>query len=133
MYFLCIEIVDKLLVLLFLYVCTDDVLETFLSEYRKNKKTRQTSHSELQPSTHPISDGEKRNVSEKGVSDTVGGIPEYFSVPEYFSIPELPIGKELVFNILTTWGDKYYVGLTGIEVFTASGEPAVITEVFTFT
>ncbi len=48
-----------------------------------------------------------------------------------FSIPELPIGKVLVFNILTTWGDKYYVGLTGIEVFTASGEPAVITEVLT--
>lgn len=43
-----------------------------------------------------------------------------------FSIPELPIGRELVINILSTWGDRFYVGLTGIEVFTASGEQAKI-------
>ena len=46
-----------------------------------------------------------------------------------FPIPELPTGCELVINILTTWGDRYYVGLTGIEVFTASGEKAQIAEV----
>ena len=46
-----------------------------------------------------------------------------------FSIPELPIGRELVLNILTTWGDRFYVGLTGIEIYTASGEPAKIAQV----
>ena len=32
-------------------------------------------------------------------------------------------------NILSTWGDRFYVGLTGIEVFTASGEMADIVQV----
>ena len=46
-----------------------------------------------------------------------------------FCTPELPRGKHLQLNILTTWGDRYYVGLTGIEVFTDTGEKAVIEEV----
>ncbi|WAQ97417.1 KATIP-like protein [Mya arenaria] len=36
---------------------------------------------------------------------------------EDFVIPELPYGRELVINIRSTWGDKHYVGFTGIEVF----------------
>lgn len=47
----------------------------------------------------------------------------------WFSIPELPIGRELVINILSTWGDRFYVGLTGIEIYTASGEQANIKHV----
>ena len=35
-----------------------------------------------------------------------------------FWIPKIPIGKNLVFSIHPTWGDKHYVGLTGIEVLT---------------
>ena len=46
-----------------------------------------------------------------------------------FCTPELPRGKHLRLNILSTWGDKHYVGLTGIEVFTDTGEKAVIKEV----
>ncbi|CAH1795086.1 unnamed protein product [Owenia fusiformis] len=38
-------------------------------------------------------------------------------------IPELPTGRELVINILTTWGDRHYVGLNGIDIFSKSGEP----------
>jgi len=41
-------------------------------------------------------------------------------------IPELPCGQDLVVSILSTWGDKHYVGLNGIEVFTSTGEPAPI-------
>lgn len=44
-------------------------------------------------------------------------------------IPELPYGKELVINIKTTWGDKHYVGLTGVEVFSSTGESMTITKV----
>lgn len=48
---------------------------------------------------------------------------------DQFDIPILPEGQQLVLNLLTTWGDQYYVGLTGIEMFTASGERASVREV----
>ncbi len=102
-------------------------METFLAEYRK-KKYRQTSHVETQQqsSTLPTVSRGSGHSAEKSSPEAITA-----ASVDNFSIPELPIGKVLVFNILTTWGDKYYVGLTGIEVFTASGEPAVITEVLT--
>eukprot|EP01022_Parablepharisma_sp_SALTPOND_P020436 TRINITY_DN372_c0_g1_i1.p1 TRINITY_DN372_c0_g1~~TRINITY_DN372_c0_g1_i1.p1 ORF type:complete len:1264 (-),score=175.40 TRINITY_DN372_c0_g1_i1:6620-10411(-) len=40
-----------------------------------------------------------------------------------FTIPELPKGKVLTFDILSTWQDPHYVGLAGIEIFTAEGIP----------
>jgi len=77
-----------------------------------------------QPSPRSVAHVDGKPTAEKtGIAEGV------MNIPEDFYIPELPLGKELVLNILATWGDKYYVGLTGIEVFTASGEPAVISEV----
>lgn len=40
-----------------------------------------------------------------------------------FAIPELPRGRRLTLNIRSTWGDRYYVGLTGIEIFSETGRP----------
>lgn len=47
-----------------------------------------------------------------------------------FIIPELPSGDALVVDILSTWGDKHYVGLNGIEIFSNTGEPAKIKKIY---
>ncbi|XP_063223456.1 katanin-interacting protein-like isoform X2 [Bacillus rossius redtenbacheri] len=46
-----------------------------------------------------------------------------------FIIPELPLGRLLVLNIKSTWGDRHYLGLNGIEVFSSTGEPAPISTI----
>lgn len=44
-------------------------------------------------------------------------------------IPTLPKGRLLTINIRSTWGDRHYVGLNGIEVFTEYGKPAEVQQV----
>ncbi|KFQ27792.1 Uncharacterized protein KIAA0556, partial [Mesitornis unicolor] len=46
-----------------------------------------------------------------------------------FKIPVLPCGQRLVIDIQTTWGDRHYVGLNGIEVFSSKGEPVQISKI----
>lgn len=38
-----------------------------------------------------------------------------------FIIPELPEGRLLELKIFSNWGDKYLVGLNGIELFDSNG------------
>ena len=38
----------------------------------------------------------------------------------------LPSGRELTIRILSTWGDKHYVGMCGIELFDNEGSPIEI-------
>jgi hypothetical protein len=45
---------------------------------------------------------------------------------EHFFVPELPKGRILDFDLFSTWGDKFYIGLCGIEVFDSEGRPVHI-------
>ena len=47
-----------------------------------------------------------------------------------FVIPELPTGRELLLNVLSTWGDPHYVGLAGFEVFDERGELVPVEDVW---
>ncbi|MBN3276848.1 K0556 protein, partial [Polyodon spathula] len=46
-----------------------------------------------------------------------------------FEIPVLPRGQHLVINILSTWGDRHYVGMNGMEIFSSTGEPIQVARI----
>ncbi|XP_049336022.1 katanin-interacting protein isoform X2 [Astyanax mexicanus] len=65
--------------------------------------------------------------SDPAASDPVTSDPEddpRDPPDEDFEIPVLPQGRHLLISILSTWGDRHYVGLNGIEIYSSSGEPA---------
>ncbi|XP_078693037.1 katanin-interacting protein-like isoform X5 [Branchiostoma floridae x Branchiostoma belcheri] len=78
-----------------------DVLDEYLSVNKRSKTAEPTKE-------------------EEEVQDTM---------EEIFEIPVLPAGRELKINIRTTWGDRHYVGLNGIEVFSSTGQPVKIAKI----
>jgi hypothetical protein len=54
---------------------------------------------------------------------SAGNVPESREPAcEDFAISCLPSGRTLEVDIRTTWGDRYYVGLCGLELFDGEGE-----------
>lgn len=104
------------------------MLDAFLSEYQQRKLS-----CHLSPQPHP-STFKQQIEAPHALSSSFSNIDHNLTEDireqqSHFSIPELPIGQELIIKILSTWGDMFYVGLTGLEVFTASGEQAKIAQV----
>ena len=48
--------------------------------------------------------------------------PDVNTVDDEFEIPVLPKGRLVIIDIKSTWGDRHYVGLNGVEIFTDTGE-----------
>ena len=118
---------------------SDDVLESFLSEYREKRLHRQqkgTGHfthsidSDSCP-TPSTSSTDQQGYTYSNQDDSYDTEDSVCDDDVCFTTPEDPRGVELVINLLTTWGDKFYIGLNGIELYTNTGEPAEIDEVHT--
>lgn len=111
----------------------DVKLTKSLNDYRlkvaKEDNLRQEIIKELLADTHLIRNpqnlkselGFERKIFELPVmSNQIGDKMD--EIDDDFLIPVLPSGKMLLLHILNTWGDKYYVGLNGIEIFADTGE-----------
>uniref|UniRef100_U3B7Z3 Uncharacterized protein KIAA0556 n=1 Tax=Callithrix jacchus TaxID=9483 RepID=U3B7Z3_CALJA len=90
-----------------------DILDEFLQQ----KGNR---HSSLLPSRKGEPPGPSRGQDGcSGETDAEGD----------FKIPVLPYGQCLVIDITSTWGDRHYVGLNGIEIFSSKGKPVQISNI----
>lgn len=88
-------------------------IERHMSEYQikvsKEKQSKEQLINELLAENERITEWLKQRVK---------GRPE----EKKFVIPELPSGRVMVIDILSTWGDKHYVGLNGVDVFGSDGK-----------
>lgn len=76
---------------------------------------------------------EEENVAETGDDTTCAGsvsLYYYLFACSTFTIPELPSGDVMEMEFLSTWGDPFYVGLNGIDLFCNNGERAPVKEVW---
>ncbi|NWV86797.1 K0556 protein, partial [Dasyornis broadbenti] len=90
-----------------------DIFDEFLHQQKINRPGEYQRKEGLQ--TLPKRQEEENSVEIQDGSD--------------FKIPVLPYGQHLVIDIRTTWGDRHYVGLNGIEVFSSKGEPVQIAKI----
>lgn len=88
-----------------------DILDEFLQQQKSSRQSDQPP---------PWKEGKPEPV--KGQDH---GSPETDDGGD-FKIPVLPYGQHLVIDIKSTWGDRHYVGLNGIEIFSSKGEPVRI-------
>uniref|UniRef100_A0A8D1YYQ8 KATNIP domain-containing protein n=1 Tax=Sus scrofa TaxID=9823 RepID=A0A8D1YYQ8_PIG len=91
-----------------------DILDEFLQQQKSSR------HSD-QPA--PWKEEKPEPVSEQDP-----GSPETDDSGD-FKIPVLPYGQHLVIDIQSTWGDRHYVGLNGIEIFSSKGEPVRVANI----
>ncbi|XP_075421388.1 katanin-interacting protein isoform X2 [Ascaphus truei] len=91
-----------------------DIFDEFLQQQRIGKQYDMTRKEWAQELPKPADDNSVETDKDEG-SD--------------FEIPVLPYGQHVCIKIETTWGDRHYVGLNGIEIFTSNGNPVQIAKI----
>ncbi|NXF10117.1 K0556 protein, partial [Smithornis capensis] len=92
-----------------------DIFDEFLHQQKINRAGEHQQTRKEGPQTLPKRQEEENPVEAHDGTD--------------FKIPVLPYGQHLVIDIRTTWGDRHYVGLNGIEVFSSKGDPVQIAKI----
>ena len=64
----------------------------------------------------------------RGSSAPYGGLDPVVNEQHGVFVSSCPSGHQLQMDILTTWGDPYYVGLSALEVFDEYGHPIELAE-----
>ncbi|XP_054438757.1 katanin-interacting protein [Pteronotus mesoamericanus] len=91
-----------------------DILDEFLQQQKSSR------HSSQPPPRKEEEQGPRRGQADCSIDTDEGSD---------FKIPVLPYGQHLVIDIKSTWGDRHYVGLNGIEIFSSKGEPVQIANI----
>ncbi|XP_014661506.1 PREDICTED: uncharacterized protein KIAA0556-like isoform X2 [Priapulus caudatus] len=98
-----------------------------------NDKMLEESWSSLDEFNHSqqgrISTSIEDDVMDLYLADKKKPVVEDLAQESEFIIPELPEGQQFTIDIHTTWGDRHYVGLNGIEIFSSTGEPVKIVQI----
>ncbi|XP_026321262.1 protein KIAA0556-like isoform X2 [Hyposmocoma kahamanoa] len=111
----------------------DVIMGTKSKEFTKNWK-QQRSKESIQSQNNNINRKSsliQANPTKKGSLNSITSKTHNDKSKNEFVIPELPEGRLLEIKIYTNWGDKYLVGLNGVELFDSNGSPVAIEKVWT--
>ncbi|VVD03984.1 unnamed protein product, partial [Leptidea sinapis] len=101
-------------------VLDNDFNDVIVGAKNTNGRSRLTKYTYDQRATQRL----RKSTPKVNVSNSVGSISKNTTEKHKteFIIPELPEGRLLEVKIYSNWGDKYTVGMNGIEMFDSDGK-----------